>query len=40
MEGSNRLDDCIALYNNWNFLALLANSMQSMSKTNFALTHT
>ena len=39
MEEANRLDDCIALYNNSEFFkALLANSMQSMSKTNFALT--
>jgi phosphoenolpyruvate carboxylase len=39
MEEANRLDDCIGLYNNSEFFkALLANSMQSMSKTNFALT--
>ena len=39
IEDANRLDDCISLYNNSEFFkALLANSMQSMSKTNFALT--
>ena len=38
MEEANRLDDCIACSNSELLKALLANSMQSMSKTNFALT--
>ena len=39
MEKANRLDECISLYNNSEFFkALLSNSMQSMSKTNFSLT--
>ena len=39
MEDAKRLDECIELYENSEFFrALLANSMQSMSKTNFSLT--
>lgn len=39
MEEAGRLDDCISLYQRSRFFrALIANSMQSMSKTNFALT--
>ncbi|MDT8428917.1 MAG: phosphoenolpyruvate carboxylase [Pseudomonadales bacterium] len=39
MEEAGRLGDCIALYQRSRFFrALIANSMQSMSKTNFALT--
>jgi len=38
-EAHGRLDACIALYRDSRFFrALIANSMQSMSKTNFALT--
>ena len=39
MEEANKLNECIELYNSSEFFrALLANSMQSMSKANFALT--
>lgn len=39
LEELGRLDACLALYQNSRFFrALIANSMQSMSKTNFALT--
>ena len=39
LEDQGRLDECIALYKNSGFFrALVGNSMQSMSKTNFPLT--
>ena len=39
MEDTSRFNECIELYNSSEFFrALLANSMQSMSKANFALT--
>ena len=39
LEELGRLDACLELYKNSRFFrALIANSMQSMSKTNFALT--